>query len=778
MRKITFLKSLLLLCALMAGVGSAWADGHTGTITFGTNDVKINSASVTGNDDLVNEWTITTEGTTSFTGNTNYYQVGSSSKPANSITFTTTLSEDVEISAMSAKFGGFNGTAGTITLKVDDTSVGTGSLNATNDVTVSSTSSATGKVLTVTVTGISKGVKCYNISYTYSDAGGGSSLANSDLALTGAPVALNFDLYNNSDAQVINYTTSSTGTVTVSDNDYVTTSVNEAAKTITVTPKTSVTPSTQTLTVGQAADESYKAGSVSFTVSITNSDPNVPGTENNPYTVAQARAAIDAGAGVTGVYATGIVSEIVTAYNSSYGNITYNISADGLTTSDQLQAFRGKDKDGANFKSEDDVQVGDIVVVYGDLTKYGSTYEFAQDNQLVSLNRPAPKADPELSYVTTTFNVNLGEVKSFVAPTLTNPHSLTITYSSDDETLALVDENTGDVALENKEGTVTITATFAGNESYKAGSASYSITISDPNKKGTASNPYTVAEVIGGTAAGSGIYVKGFIVGEYVGKTTNPRTSEFTTDANIAIADEFTTSPTAGASIPVALPTDALKTAWGNKTNNGSLLGYEVLLKGDKDTYFSVNGVKNTTEVTAISVPAKVTSAGWATWVAPFNVEVPAGVDAYYVSTADTKSATLAEVLTIPAGEAVILKGEGTHRFDVISAGDLITPAPDNQLKISDGSAKDNIYVLYNGSEGVGMYKWYGDALDKGRVYLPATAGAPEFIALGGETTGIDMVQGSSIKVQDPEIYNLAGQRVARPTKGLYIVNGKKVVIR
>lgn len=117
-------------------------------------------------------------------------------------------------------------------------------------------------------------------------------------------------------------------------------------------------------------------------------DPNRPGTQNNPYTVSQARAAIDAGSEVDGVYATGIVSEIVTAYNSQYGNISYNISVDGSTSTDQLQAYRGKSYNGVDFTSADDIKVGDVVVVYGDLIKYGSTYEFAADNQLVSLDRP------------------------------------------------------------------------------------------------------------------------------------------------------------------------------------------------------------------------------------------------------------------------------------------------------------------------------------------------------------------------------------------------------
>ena len=102
---------------------------------------------------------------------------------------------------------------------------------------------------------------------------GGSSLSTSDLAITGAPVALNFDLYNNSSAQAVTYTTSSTGAVTVSGGDgYVTTSVNSGTKTVTVTP-TAVTPSAQTITISQEADATYAAGSKTFTVTVTDSSP-------------------------------------------------------------------------------------------------------------------------------------------------------------------------------------------------------------------------------------------------------------------------------------------------------------------------------------------------------------------------------------------------------------------------------------------------------------------------------------------------------------------------
>ena len=155
-----------------------------------------------------------------------------------------------------------------------------------------------------------------------------------------------------------------------------------------------------------AYDASDNASNVA-TATYTYVDPTAPGTINNPYTVAQARAAIDAGTGVTGVYATGIVSEIVTAYNSQYNNISFNFSDDGETTSDQLEAFRCGGDEAA------DVVVGDVVVVYGNLTLYnGTTYEFTSGCQLISLTHTgafveAPTFNPEGGTYTEAQNVTI-----------------------------------------------------------------------------------------------------------------------------------------------------------------------------------------------------------------------------------------------------------------------------------------------------------------------------------------------------------------------------------
>lgn len=152
-------------------VGGAALTDKTATIQFGTNNVEIKKSLVTAKDDQQNSWTITTTGSdVYFATQSNCAQVGSSKKPATSITFTTTLPEDAEVASITAIFGGYKSTAGTITLKVGENNIGTGKLNADKDVTVTSTTTAAGNKVTITVTNIAKGVKCYNIQVKYKTA--------------------------------------------------------------------------------------------------------------------------------------------------------------------------------------------------------------------------------------------------------------------------------------------------------------------------------------------------------------------------------------------------------------------------------------------------------------------------------------------------------------------------------------------------------------------------------------------------------------------------------
>lgn len=87
------------------------------------------------------------------------------------------------------------------------------------------------------------------------------------------------------------------------------------------------------------------------------------------------------------------------------------------------------------------------------------------------------RQEANISYTTTAFEVE--EEKDFTAPVLNNPNNLTgITYSSSNEEVAMVNENTGAITI-GKPGTAVITATFAGNVDFKEGTASYTITVTE-----------------------------------------------------------------------------------------------------------------------------------------------------------------------------------------------------------------------------------------------------------------------------------------------------------
>ena len=83
-----------------------------------------------------------------------------------------------------------------------------------------------------------------------------------------------------------------------------------------------------------------------------------------------------------------------------------------------------------------------------------------------------------LSFSASTADADLYKQAEFKAPTLTNPNGLTVTYSSSDKAVATVDANTGVVTLVGV-GSTTITASSEKTETYAAGSASYTLNVTD-----------------------------------------------------------------------------------------------------------------------------------------------------------------------------------------------------------------------------------------------------------------------------------------------------------
>ncbi|MBP5425968.1 MAG: hypothetical protein J6Y33_07865 [Prevotella sp.] len=148
----------------------------------------------------------------------------------------------------------------------------------------------------------------------------------------------------------------------------------------------------------------------------------------------------------------------------------------------------------------------------------------------------------------------------------------------------------------------------------------------------------------------------------------------------------------------------------------------------------------------------------------------------------------LTEVVSgkVPAGKGVILKGEsGSHNVKVIESADALS---NNELTgvtedtevpwsvaVSETTTKYN-YILQSGE----FRKATGAILRAGKAYLYTTYDVTNTgesrlaIVVDGETTGIKALE----TVADKNVYDLQGRKVAAPTKGLYIINGKKMIVK
>jgi hypothetical protein len=181
------------------------------------------------------------------------------------------------------------------------------------------------------------------------------------------------------------------------------------------------------------------------------------------------------------------------------------------------------------------------------------------------------------------------------------------------------------------------------------------------------------------------------------------------------------------------------------------------------------------------------TSANMAGWRAFYDASNSYGVDGntkVYVAATDPvgSTITLKEIDGIPANVPVILHtSSSADSYKMTLTKETVTPysyAGTNNL-IWTTSAVTNKYRLGYGASGIGFYPYSGTP-SSGAVILNVSsgAGARELtIGFEDEATGIADVRGNMEDVRS-DFFDLSGRKVAQPTKGLYIVNGKKVIIK
>ena len=117
--------------------------------------------------------------------------------------------------------------------------------------------------------------------------------------------------------------------------------------------------------------------------------PNTHGLFNHPFTVQQALDSLDVSSKIEGVYVSGVVCADPEFSLSNFMNANYYI-ADNLGDENQLYVFRGRFYYGEAFSSQEQLQYGDIVTVFGDLAIYnGQVKEFTARNYIVDLVRPS-----------------------------------------------------------------------------------------------------------------------------------------------------------------------------------------------------------------------------------------------------------------------------------------------------------------------------------------------------------------------------------------------------
>lgn len=156
------------------------------------------------------------------------------------------------------------------------------------------------------------------------------------------------------------------------------------------------------------------------------------------------------------------------------------------------------------------------------------------------------------------------------------------------------------------------------------------------------------------------------------------------------------------------------------------------------------------------------------------------GLTAYIVSSIEGGIINLQAVKKIPAGTGVVVAGEPkTYNVPVIASA---APVGVNKLI---GATSDHIageegdYVLAYRSSVLGFFLAEADlVIPAGKAYLHIDgSGARSFLPLSNETTGIGALLMNNEKMKK-EIFSLSGQRVSQPKKGLYIIGGRKVVVK
>jgi hypothetical protein len=879
MRKLYLLKTMLLLCALIVGSSSAWAEEEIiATGTFAKTS-------------YTSGWTCTGTGT----GTTGCIIIGKDeyiSSPALNLSGYSKIT----ISITARRYGGLSGSKATIDASISGTSYGTTdatstSVTARDDIEFEPTSSMTSAVLVFT---------CTNATSAGSSHGAGiGSITIKGTKPAAAPTAITFKTGETT------YTNGGTkndlGTATSVDVTIEPDQVADVYYTLDgSTPTTSSTKYTAPVAI---------TGPCTLTALATNTAGNI--TASAAFKFSRANGLAFGEDEYTAFLSDGTFSTTLTNPNNlavTYESLDEDVATvanDGTVT--LLSA--GETLISASFVGDDTYAAGsaEYLLTVSDKAVAGIAYE----SDFIQIKEPV--------YDT--------EIAAPIA--LTNPNNLTVTYSSTDETVATVNASTGAVTPKKK-GTTTIKATFEGNVAYEAAEVSYTLmlglldagllfgddskeiaftagatytndfikdTDADPTfessntsvatvdattgevtvvsvgtttisastlktseyEAGYAEYTLTVTEYADAPTIAAGekvVFYESFDTNDYTGgndgswggtiASGNPIGTDndgwtFTNGYGAYKCVRFGKSGSGGAgnatTPALGIVGDATLTfkmgSWNGDTNEGSvdIIGggtfdgtnttktvsiekgewksFELSLKGlntESKIKFYRNANKrlflDEVKITVATAPAidyTVPSSGWGSFCSAYKLDLSnddTEIEAYAVTDFDAEAGTVTFTKAtgvVPAKTPLIIKGEAgakkiavdqTEATGTAVAGNLLTGYLSPTYY--DGDRTTNTVF---GLSGGNFHKLTAGTIPANRAVLSMSTeeankvGANEgrFVFLfdeeNGGATSIDAVSTKTFDLQG-DFFDLSGRRVANPTKGLYIVNGKKVVIK
>ena len=427
------------------------------------------------------------------------------------------------------------------------------------------------------------------------------------------------------------------------------------------------------------------------------------------------------------------------------------------------------------------------------------TEDETYDGGTASYTLTVIKDDPTLTFAKTSVNAGLAE-GTYTQVVTTTPADLPVTYSSSDETVATVDPSTGEATL-LKKGETTITASFAGNDSYNSANTTYTLNVIIDY----AELPFSYNSGYSSIASTTGLTQSGISSSDY--STTNtklkfdgtgdylilkiaevPGTLSFSIKGNGYSSGSTSTFKVQTSADGESYSDIASYTELGDESTKTFNLAGSVRYikwiytkKGDKSG--GNVGLGNISLTPAALVT--ITAAEYATYCnATKALDFTGTGITVYTATDNTTYVKLNEIASgqVPANTPVVLykAGGGTVNVPVVASADVVGENDLNVVGVGGLTGEDNIFVLAKKSDIVGFYLWdKTKTLNEGKIYLQGSATlARSFLGLGDDTTGIKSMNNGQLTIDNEAVYDLQGRKVAQPTKGLYIVNGRKVVLK